>query len=153
MAQDTTQALPLLKPEKKAAARVYRGDDVMPPQVEVGDVPEGAVMMLHNGDWCDKAAALLVLEAEGNRARQKAVGGAHGDPAGASARERMLEEMYRLLAADNMAAISQKLFGHKKAKWFRLSNLAHPEVKRIGPDGEPVAAKVNWAADTSKPEA
>lgn len=149
MAQDTSQqvALPNLKPEKKAPPRLLKGEEVLPPLVQQLDVPEGAVMLLPDGNWVDKAGALLVLRGEGNRALTKAVSGAHGEPAGASARERSVQDIYKLLSHDDLKGISRKLFGHDKAKWFRLSDITHPEVRTVNAAGEPVRAEVDWDAE------
>jgi hypothetical protein len=144
MAQDSPQVLATLKPEPKAPARLLKGDQVLPPQTEVLVVPEGAVILLPGGDWTDKTGALLVLKGEGNRALTKAVSGTHGDPAGASARERSVKDIYEMLKRDDLKGISRKLFGHTNAKWFRLADITHPEVRRVNADGEPARAEVDW---------
>jgi hypothetical protein len=149
MAQDMTNQpltnlpnLPNLKPQPIPEPKVFRGDEVLPPTTAQVQVPEGAVMLLPSGDWCDKAAALLVLEAEGKRALAKSLNGTHQDPAGAAARDRNMREFHRLLSADNLKEISRRLYGNDKSKWFRLEDLKHPEVRVTGDDGQPV--EVEW---------
>ncbi len=148
MAADTSVQLPVLKPEKKAPPRVLKtAEDVHPPQVEIVDVPEGAVMMLPNGDWCHKDAALEVLYGEGKRAANKSAKGIFSEVnggGGAAARERSLRDIWMLLKRDDLKGISRKLYGHDKAKWFRLEDITHPEVRAFDDKGEPVEVEPQW---------
>ena len=147
--KDATQAaqLPQLKPEPKGKAQFFRGAAINPPMTEPVDQPDGAVMMLPNGDWCDQEAALLVLKAEGNRAANKSVRGTFSEVnggGGASARERSLRDIYRLLQRGDMKGVSRKLYGHDKATWFRLTDIKHPETRTVSETGEDVRVEVQW---------
>jgi hypothetical protein len=119
-------------PKPEDVHHIFRGPDMVPEPLAVGDTrPQGGMLLLPFGDWCDKEATLAYLKAEGSQALMAERRPFNQDAAGAAARGRKLRDRYDAIKSGRFKGI------------FTMDDpaLAHEEI--LPPeDGEPVVQEV-----------
>lgn len=130
--EEATPELQSLKlaPAVKGAPRLLTPDSILESSADK-DIPDGAVMQLHNGDWCDKAMTIQVLEAQGIRCAKKMRRKDYDDIAGAAARNAVLRDKCKEVRDG-------------KAAPFKLADLVHAEILPLSDDQTDADIELGW---------